>query len=181
MLRILQSKQFTTPATEWGKTDESVAITSYIQYQHNHGHSSLTVTPVGFRTSLTHPYLGASPDGAVYDPSTESEPFGFVEVKSPYTARNMTPVEACSSFCTLIQNSDGSDRVTNHHYYAQVQGQLAIGCRPWRDFVVYIVKGINVQRIKFDNDYWENVLLPKLSELSPRDSTSCSCIKSSHS
>ena len=111
-----------------GETHESVAITSYVQYQHSHGHSSLTVTPVGFHISLTHPYLGASPDGAVYDPSTESEPFGFVEVKCPYIARNMTPVEACSSlsfFCTLSQNSDDSDRVnlrTNHHYYAQVQG-----------------------------------------------------------
>ena len=170
VLRILQPKQFTTPATEWGKTHESVAITSYVQYQHSHGHSSLTVTPVGFHISLTHPYLGASPDGAVYDPSTESEPFGFVEVKCPYTARNMTPVEACSSssfFCTLLQNSDDSDRVnlrTNHHYYAQVQGQLAIGGRPWCDFVAYTTKGINVQRIKFDNNYWENILLPKLSE-----------------
>ena len=99
MLRILQPKQFTTPATEWGKTHESVVITSYVQYQH-----SLTVTPVGFHISLTHPYLGASPDSAVYryDPSTESEPFGFIEVKYPYTARNITPVEACSSSSFFI-------------------------------------------------------------------------------
>ena len=69
---------------------------SYVQYQHSNGHSSLTVTPVGFHISLTHPYLGASPDGAVYDPSAEGEPFGFVEIKCPYTAQNMTPVEACS-------------------------------------------------------------------------------------
>ena len=96
VLRILQPKNFTSPATEWGKTQESVAMKSYVQYQHSNGHSSLTVTPVGFHISLTHPYLGASPDGAVYDPSTEGEPFGFVEIKCPYTARNMTPVEACS-------------------------------------------------------------------------------------
>ena len=108
VLRILQPKQFTSPATEWGKTHESIAITEYVKYQHSHGHPSLTVTPVGFHISLSHPYLGASPDGAVYDPSTASEPFGFVEVKCPYTARNMTPVEACSgssffAHCRMIQ------------------------------------------------------------------------------
>ena len=171
MLRILHPKQFTLPATEWGKTHESIAITEYVKYQHSHGHPSLTVTPVGFHISLSHPYLGASPDGAVYDPSTASEPFGFVEVKCPYTARNMTPVEACSGpsfFCTLSHDSDdSSDTVllcTSHQYYAQVQGQLAIGGRPWCDFVVYTTKGISVQRIKFDNHYWENILLPKLTE-----------------
>ena len=101
---ILQPKYFTPPATEWGKTQESVAMKSYVQYQHSNSHSSLTVTPVGFHISLTHPYLGASPDGAVYDPSTEGEPFGFVEIKCPYTARNMTPVETCSlsSFLYLV-------------------------------------------------------------------------------
>lgn len=166
VLKILQPKQFTSPATEWGKTHESIAITN----QHSHGHLSLTVTPVGFHISLTHPYLGALPDGAVYDPSTASEPFGFVEVKCPYTARNMTPAEACSNpnfFCTLSRSLDGSDKVildTNHRYYAQVQGQLAIGDRPWCDFVVYTTKGISIQRIKFDRNHWENTLLPKLTE-----------------
>lgn len=83
----------------------------------------------------------------------------------------MTPVEACSGssfFCTLSHDSDdSSDTVllrTSHQYYAQVQGQLAIGGRPWCDFVVYTTKGISVQRIKFDNHYWENILLPKLTE-----------------
>ena len=71
---------------------------------------------------------------------------------------------ASSAIITLLQNSDDSDRVNLRHYYAQVQGQLAIGGRPWCDFVVYTTKGINVQRIKFDNNYWENILLPKLSE-----------------
>ena len=36
--------------------------------------------------------------------------------------------------------------------------------RPWCDFVLYTTKGINVQRIKFHDNYWENILLPKLTE-----------------
>jgi len=41
---------------------------------------------------------------------------------------------------------------------------MAVGDRPWCDFVVYTTKGISVQRIEFDKDYWEKTLLPKLIE-----------------
>ena len=57
-------------------------------------------------------------------------------------------------------NTAGS--ATQSQYYAQVQGQMAIGDRPWCDFVVYTTKGIHVQRIPFDRRYWEKVLLSKL-------------------
>jgi len=46
----------------------------------------------------------------------------------------------------------------NHPYYAQVQGQMAVG----HDFVIYTTKGINVEHIYFDTNYWSNTLLPKL-------------------
>ena len=124
VLKILQPKQFSSPATEWGNTYESVAIAEYVQYQHSQGHSGLTVSPSGFHISLSHPYLGASPDGAVYDPSNIQQPFGFIEVKCPYTACNMTPVEACSLpkfYCTLTKNQHGHEQMmlqTSHQYYA---------------------------------------------------------------
>ena len=69
VLKILQPKQFSSSATEWDNTHESVAIAEYVQYQHSHGHFGLTISPSGFYISLSHPYLGASPEGAVYDPS----------------------------------------------------------------------------------------------------------------
>ncbi len=82
-------------------------------------------------------FLGASPDGAVYNPSNTLEPYGFLEVKYPYSARNQTPAEAChieGFYCTL--NSEKSLQLkTSHHYYAQVQGQMALGERSWCDFV----------------------------------------------
>ena len=39
---------------------------------------------------------------------------------------------------------------------------MAVGQRPWCDFVIFTTKGINVERILFDDDYWQNTLLPKL-------------------
>ena len=115
------------------------------------------------------PILGATPDGAVFDASNAEEPFGFLEVKCPYAQRNVTPAEACLTpgfCCTLQVNPDGTTQLflrTNHIYYAQVQGQMAVGNRPWCDFVIYTTKGINVQRIQFDKVYWEKTLLTKCS------------------
>jgi len=168
VLRILQPKQFSTPATSWGITHEPLAITKYTEYQHEQGHDGLIVAPSGFLISKTYPFLGASPDGSVYDPSNRSHPFGFLEVKCPFSHHNVTPEEACQDkqFCCAVQeDADGTKQVVlkrDHPYFAQIQGQMAIGERPWCDFVVYTTKGLSVHRVLFDIDYWENILLPKL-------------------
>lgn len=169
VLRILQPKQFTSAATDWGITHESIAREEYIKHQHCHGHIGLTVTSCGFHVSKSHPFLGASPDGAVYDPSNTEQPFGFLEIKCPYSARNVTPTEACTHhnfFCTL-QTTEGISQLMlrpSHPYYCQVQGQMAVGGRPWCDFIVYTTKAISVQRINFDSNFWENTLLPTLND-----------------
>ena len=77
VLRILQPKNFTSPATSYGIEMEHVAVKAYVTYQERHGHPNITVTKCGFHISNTHPFLGASPDGAVYDPSTAEQPFGL--------------------------------------------------------------------------------------------------------
>ena len=158
VLSILQPKQFSSAATEWGIQPEPIAIQQYIEYKQSHGHPNLAVTPCGFHISQSHPYLGATPDGAVFDPSAQQE-FGFLEIKCQYTHRNITPVEACSTSgfcCSLEVNLDSTPQLllrTNHIYSAQVQGQMDISNRQWCDFVVYTTRGIHVQRIDFDKVY----------------------------
>ena len=114
VLRILEQKQFSSAATEWGVKHEPVAIQQYIDYQRARGNNHLVVSPCGFFVSESHPYLGASPDGAIYNPSDVQQPFGFLEVKCPYTQRNDTPVDVCSSkgfFCVLESKSDGTQQL----------------------------------------------------------------------
>lgn len=78
---------------------EPIAISEYIEYQHNNDHPNIAVSPCGFFVSLSHPYLGASPDGAVYDPDNTESPFGFLEIKCPYSVRDISPSEAsCAVF-----------------------------------------------------------------------------------
>ena len=94
--------------------------------------------------------MGASPDGAVYDPSHKDTPFGFVEIKCPYSVRDLTPIEAShtSGFCCVENNLGNLELKEKHSYFAQVQGQMAIGERPRCDFAIYMQKGINVLLIK---------------------------------
>ena len=163
VLSILQPRSFASAATDWGIQNESVAIQTYVSYQHQQGLNGLTVGPCGFMTNEAHPFLGATPDGTVYDPSNHEHPFGFIEVKCPYSHRESTPLQASSSpgfFCTIVEGVPKL-RLT-HPYYAQIQGQMAIGGRVWCDFVVFTTKGISVERVEFDDSYWQNTLLPKL-------------------
>ena len=163
VLRILQEKQFTSAATEWGRQKESVACQEYVAYQPSHGHLDLVVTPSGFIISEAQPFLGASPDGSVYDHSNHSQPLGFLEIKCPYAQRNVTPVDSClaSGLCYTAANGKQTLR-RNHRYFAQIQGQMAVGKRPWCDFVIYTTHGLGMQRIPFDQKYWEKILLLNL-------------------
>lgn len=166
VLRIIQPKSFSTPATRHGIENEPVAIENYISYQQSNGHPEIAVSPTGFYISVEHPFLGASPDGAVYDPANTLQPFGFLEIKCPYANRSQTPAEACgtSGFCCDLDASSGNLLLKESHpYYSQIQGQMGIGERPWCDFVVYTSKGISVQRIAFNEQFWRNKLLPKLT------------------
>ena len=95
VLQILHPKQFTTPATEWGVSSEPHVWEEYIQHQLTCGKDGVVVAPAGFFISKCHPFLGASPDGAVYDSSIPNQPFGLVEVKCPFKNKNVTPQGAC--------------------------------------------------------------------------------------
>ena len=39
---------------------------------------------------------------------------------------------------------------------------MAIGGHPWCDFIVYTRQGINVERISYEEEFWNRTLLPKL-------------------
>ena len=167
VLQIIGAKRFTSEATEWGKRNESIALEKYKIHQNNSGHDGLYYAPSGFVVSETHPFLGASPDGVVHDPSVQN-PFGLAEVKCPFSFKHVSPsVAALSSTfcCELVTDSGGSEHLRlkhTHPYFCQVQGQMAITGRSWCDFVMYTEKGLSVERIPFDSTFWEKELLPKL-------------------
>ena len=165
VLRLLQQKQFFSPAIEWGIKQEPTAVAAYIQYQHDNGKSELTVASMGFTICQQYPFLGATPDGGVYDPTNVQHPFGLLEVKCPFIHKEHTPIEACSDSKFCCELNDGMIRLKNSHsYFCQIQGQMAICKRQWCDFVIYTTKGIAINRVHFNEEFWTSQLLPCLIE-----------------
>ena len=68
VMRILQRKRFTSAATEWGVQQEPAAIDAYVKYKQSQG-CAINVSACGIYICKSHPFLGASPDRCVYDPS----------------------------------------------------------------------------------------------------------------
>ena len=133
---------FSSAAVEWEKTNEQIALQKYQDEQRAKGHTDLYSCPYGFVISEEYPFLSASPDAAVYDPSAQ-EVFGLAEVKCPYSARHLTSIKGlpkAQRFCTVT--NDQLHLKTSHPYYAQVQGQMGVTNRKWCDFVVFTEKGI---------------------------------------
>ena len=150
-----------------GKHNEVIVRSLYARKMQKQMHKNFTVYDCGLVVNPSHPYLGASPDGKVFDPSSTS-PFGLLEIKCPYTWRNNSMEEACQdpNFpCAMINGVSRLKRDHKQGYYAQVQGQLALSGLPCCDFVVYLSRShsLSVEQIYFDADYWNNTLLPKLT------------------
>ena len=165
--QLLHPQQFSTSATEWGRQQESTALKTYVEHQTSLGHDGLIAVRAGFTICEEYPFLGASPDSCVNDPSCADQ-FGLVEIKCPYKYRNLSPEDAASNsdFCSVLSVQAGRKGLQlkrSHQYYSQIQGQLAITQRVWCDFVIFTTRGISVERISFDLEYWKNKLLPKLT------------------
>ncbi|XP_034063803.1 uncharacterized protein LOC117540949 isoform X2 [Gymnodraco acuticeps] len=95
--------------------------------------------PCGFVIHPDAPWLGASPDGLVFDP-TESPPFGLVEIKCPNVKSYVD--------CSYLKMQSGTLKLKqSHSYYWQVQGQLLLTGMEWCDLVVFAEEDILIQRI----------------------------------
>jgi len=66
----------------------------------------MSLDRTGIHINTTHPWLAASPDGAVEDPTqTETRRYGLLGIKFPYSGRTMTPEVACqeiNQFCSSM-------------------------------------------------------------------------------
>lgn len=163
VLQILGVKKPQGRALDYGRNIEEEARKQYIAYQNQNGHPGLFVAPSGFFIHPSYTYLGATPDGSVYDPSS-SQPYGFLEIKCSFKYQDLEPKEAAQKpdFWSTINNNEVKLK-ENHVYYSQVQGQMAVGGRPWCDFCTHTKKGIAVQRIHFNKSLWDSDILPKLT------------------
>lgn len=153
---LLNPKPFNSRYTNHGKKYESVAIRQYQKYMDSTKKPVIVYKSV-FVVSLDSPFLGASPDGKVIDKDC-SIPYGLVEIKCPETKFMVTPLDACSHGNFFLEEVNGKPTLKrNHAYYKQVQGQLAITGAKWCDFVVYTNKGMSIEHIICDDNFWSTL------------------------
>ena len=135
--RILQGTR-QTAAMRRGLELEADAIWEYCQIKRvNH-------YPCGFVIHPDAPWLGASPDGLVFDPA-ESVQFGLIEMKCP----NLKSYVDCSY---IRMQSGNLELKKTHAYYWQVQGQMLLTGLTWCDFVILAEDDLLIQWIYRDND-----------------------------
>ena len=112
---------------KWGQEDESTACQAYVKYMQMSGQINLTVRKCGFIIHSEKGWLGSSPDGVVLDTADKSFA-GLLELKCPYTKRDVLPKEACQDpnfHCSL--SDDGSITLKRAHAYChQIQLQLYV-------------------------------------------------------
>ena len=150
-----------------GKAKEKVARSIYARKFQNQS-THFAVFDVGISVNPALPYLGASTDGKIYDPFSDSC-YGLLEIKCPFAKRAKTLEQAASDQSFYLEKRGNNYCLKKDHscgYYAQVQEQMTITGLEWCDFCVYLSDSneMCVDRIPFDNIYWSKQLLPKLSD-----------------
>ena len=145
-------------ALKWGIENEDAAIQKY-----NELHCNIEVHKCGLVVSPKWPWLGCSPDGIILE---NSIPVGCIEVKCPYSKRNMTLLDAStddkSFFLGILKGKLSLKR--NHIYFFQCQGILNILGLEWIDFIVYTLKDLHIERIQVDTSIWDKEVLPELTK-----------------
>ena len=118
--------------------------------------NDLHVHDCGLVVNPAYSFLAATPDGKVCDGGHT----GILEIKCPYSARNMTVAEAADKIPNFyMTTSENSIKLREtHQYFYQVQGQLMITGAPFCDFVIYTSKDIHIERILPDTEVWKAML-----------------------
>ena len=135
-------------AIGYGVANEANAIVRYTQEtKDNVQRSGLVVNP-------KWPMLAASPDGVV-DSDT------IIEVKCPHSAKDK-PINPRTVPYLTEQNGTLTLK-TNHYYYYQVQGQLAITDSKTCHFIVFTQIDIKIINITRDDEFIRSMLENLLS------------------
>ena len=160
------SKTKSPQACQWGHSNEQIAIVKHLENCFYDGQQIKACVECGLVVNAQAPWLGASPDCLLYDPS-EEKPYGIGEVKCPFSKKDMTIEEACMDSSFYLKVANGNDPKPmlkrNHAYYFQVQGTMASCNVEWADFLVYTTKEVHCERIYFDSELWNKTMLPKLT------------------
>ena len=132
-----------TEAMKYGLAHEGEAAMIYADSK------AANVKRTGFVINPGCPYLGASPDYIVFDP-TSVDAFGLLEIKCLQCSSTV------ETKCLKIFNGQLKLRKT-HEYYYQIEGQLGVTGLKWCDLMVLCKDDWHIERIPFDKDFFNSM------------------------
>lgn len=100
-------------------------------------------SPCGLVVHPSAPWLGAVPDGLVYDPKVAKN-FGLVHVQCI--------TQSFNDCCFLVSQNGRLHLRSGHRHYWHIQGEMLVTGTSWCDLVVISKDNILVQRIYRDSD-----------------------------
>ena len=146
------------PLIKWGRDNELTAFSEY-RSQLPLFYPDYELQKAGFVVG-DPTYLGASPDGMLLDDTGSLK--GIIEIKCPYSAANITVREACTmldDFYCYIDDDNTIRLRSNHHYFYQLQGTMAITKVSFCDFIVWTPKSLERVVIKFNQQLWQDICI----------------------
>ncbi|KAK5643017.1 hypothetical protein RI129_009184 [Pyrocoelia pectoralis] len=137
---ILYPKPFHSAACDYGNKFEPVARSTLEKIINQ------KIEPCGLFIDEEQPFLAASPDGLIGDR-------GLLEIKCPYSARDMTPEEGIKQRKITFWDKNGVINI-KHKWYYQIQGQLHVTRRIYCVFCVWTPHGVKTETIFADDSFW---------------------------
>ena len=140
------------PALKYGRRMEDVAAKYHSKILREMGHRDIEIKECGLFIHAKYPFLGASPDRLVSCCCGN----GILEIKCPLSSSHTTPTVE-NTECLVVR--DGKTVLnSNHKYFDQIQGQMALAQCDWGDFLVYSSHGYFYQRIEYSQTRWALLL-----------------------
>lgn len=175
--KLYEVRNITTKEMKYGTTNEACAYKLYREFMTVKGYE---VKKSGFWVNPTYPEMGCSPDGLVY---IQGNINGIIEIKCPYVLSSCPPLSIDVGLTKQQHNQFCSSKVNgklvlkkSHKYYYQIQMQMAICEVKWCDFIIWSPKGMYVERITYDEEFWmplalalrkisHSLLIPEIIEM----------------
>lgn len=137
-----------------GLKHENIAKKRYQAHMRLNSKEKISVRNGGLYLLQSYIAIAASLDGIV---QTNTNTYYLIETKCPFKWRNTVILEACKSpdFCCYL---DLNEKIQNHRYYTQIQGQMGVCQYKFCNLVLYTLQDLTVVEILFNAVFWEPLL-----------------------
>ena len=149
------NKRKVTAAMRIGLSSEPHAKKRYAQSMRKK-HYKFRTHECGMFIHPDYNFLSGSPDLRV---SCECHGPGLCEIKCPSVTKGSKPTAENYSDHLVLVNGKSTLHTNSPHYF-QMQFQMSVTQTKYCDYYVYVAKGQHQERIEYDQEFFESVIVP---------------------